>query len=166
MLADAWHDQQHAHMITAIRSHGWIVHYIGGDQCSNPNCDPEPSNEPPFAYTTGLFGLGHPELLIVGLDPETSAFVINRLAEIVKQGDTVMPGMLYSCEGWPHQIVPEPVPNPGDILFLSNEFYQRPDGHSVPALQLTYDDGAGRFPWDPGYADPDRQPRPGTFDAC
>jgi hypothetical protein len=32
-------------------------------------------------------------------------------------------------------------------------------------LQLTYDDLQGRFPWEPGYAAPYLQPRPGTFGA-
>ena len=42
----------------------------------------------------------------------------------------------------------------------------RPSEVSVPVLQLTYDDKAGRFPWDVGYANaPELQPRPGTFQA-
>jgi len=36
---------------------------------------------------------------------------------------------------------------------------------SVPVLQLSYDDTAGRFPWEEGYATPEMQPRPGTFRA-
>jgi Domain of unknown function (DUF4262) len=47
----------------------------------------------------------------------------------------------------------------------ANRFYLRPDEASVPVLQLTYDDRPGRFPWEPGYAVPDMQPRPGTFRA-
>lgn len=165
MLTDAWRDQQDAHMMAVIRRRGWMIHYIGGSHCSRPGCDPEPSDQPPIAYTTGLFGLGHPELLVVGLDPETTSLVVNALAHRVKAGDTIMPGILHTVAGWPHRIVPEPVPNPGDILFLSNVFYQRPPEHSVPALQLTYDDDSGRFPWDEGHAEPHRQPRPGTYDA-
>ena len=63
------------------------------------------------------------------------------------------------------RIVPEEVPNPGDIVLWANDFYQRPAGHSVPVLQLTYDDSQGLFPWDEGYATPELQPRPGSFAA-
>jgi hypothetical protein len=32
-------------------------------------------------------------------------------------------------------------------------------------LQPSYDDKAGWFPWEPDYAAPEMQPRPGTFRA-
>jgi hypothetical protein len=66
---------------------------------------------------------------------------------------------------WPHQISPEPVPNPGEIVFEANRYYQRPADVSVSVLQLSYDDTEGRFPWEKGYAAPEMQPRPGTFKA-
>ncbi|WP_457098433.1 DUF4262 domain-containing protein [Microbacterium sp. P5_E9] len=51
-------------------------------------------------------------------------------------------------------------------MFAANRFYQRPDEASVPALQLTYPDKEGRFPWDAGCSLPAwRQPRPGEFRA-
>ena len=74
-----------------------------------------------------------------------------------------MPGELVTFEDWPHRVIPEPVPNPGDIVFGSNRYYHRADEHSVPVLQVTYDDIHGRFPWDEDYAAPEMQPRPGTF---
>jgi hypothetical protein len=165
MHLDAWLDQEDARMVDTIRRHGWMIHYIGGATCCRPGCHPEPSEGPPFAYTTGLFGMGHPELLIVGVDTETAALVLNTLGHRIRRGENLMPGMIYRCEGWDHPIVPETVPNAGDILLWSNSFYSRPTEHSVPALQLTYDDDAGRFPWDPSYAAPEGQPRPGTFSA-
>ncbi len=63
-------------------------------------------------------------------------------------------------------MVVEQVPNPGDIVYGANRHYRRPDEASVPVLQLTWDDGAGRFPWDDGYSVPASvQPRPGSFRA-
>jgi hypothetical protein len=112
-----------------------------------------------------MFGLGHAELLIVGVDPETAAGVLNTLGERIRAGEQLVPGIPVTFEEWPHTIVPEPVPNPGEILLRANDFYQRPPEYSVPALQLTYDDADGRFPWDEGYAAPHLQPRPGTFTA-
>jgi hypothetical protein len=165
MDRDAWLDQHRAVIRDAIRTTGWSIQYIGGDTCSRPGCCPEDDDQPPFGYTVGLHGMDHPELLMVGADPQTTASVINTLGERVKGGEALMPGMMLTFDDWPHRIVPEEVPNPGEILLWANSFYDRPADYSVPALQLTYDDTAGRFPWDDGYAAPELQPRPGTFTA-
>jgi Domain of unknown function (DUF4262) len=73
---------------------------------------------------------------------------------------------LLTFDTWPHRIVVESLPNPGEILFTANRHYQQPPEASVEAYQLTYDDRSRRFPWDAGYAnDPVLQPRPGTWRA-
>jgi Domain of unknown function (DUF4262) len=150
----AWLDQGDAHLAAVIRRHGWFIQYVGGDEDS-----------PSFAYTVGLFGLGHPELLILGVPPGTAAGVLNNLGDRVRAGDDLVPGEIITFEEWPHRIVAEPVPNPGEIVFAANRYYRRRDEQSVPVLQLSYDDKAGRFPWEEGYAAPEMQPRPGTFRA-
>ncbi len=161
----AWLDQDDSRMAAMIRQHGWSIEYIGGDRCSRPGCDSPPTDDPRFAYTVGLFGMAHPELLIFGVPPETAAGVLNDLCERIRSGDALLPGQLITFDEWSHRIIPEEVPNPGEIVFGANRFYQRPDEYSVPVLQLSYDDGEGRFPWDEGYEAPDQQPRPGTFRA-
>lgn len=165
MDLQAWIDQEQAHIVEMIRRTGWAIQYVGGDTCSRPGCDSPPDEQPPFAYTIGLFGLGHPELLIIGVDPATAQGVLNTLALRMRQGEVLMPGLIITFEDWPHRIIPEVVPNPGEIVLGANSFYQRPPEHSVPVLQLTYDDTEGRFPWDQGYIAPELQPRPGTFAA-
>lgn len=160
----AWLDQEDAMVADVIRRHGWLIQYVGGGVCRAPGCESS-EDEPAFAYTVGLFGMGHPELLIFGTDPHTAHGVLNELAGRVKAGAVLLPGQVIDFEQWPHRIVPEEVPNPGDIVFAANRFYRRPDEASVPVLQLSYDDIAGRFPWEDGYAAPDLQPRPGTFSA-
>jgi hypothetical protein len=165
MNQQAWIDQQDAMLADTIRRHGWSIQYVGGDTCSRPGCTCGPTDQPPFAYTVGLFGLGHPELLIVGVDPEAAVLVLNTLGNRVRGGEALLCGFPVTIDGWDHVIVPEPVPNPGEILLWANSFYDHPAGYSVPALQLTYDDDAGRFPWDDGFADAHLQPRPGTFTA-
>jgi Domain of unknown function (DUF4262) len=67
---------------------------------------------------------------------------------------------------FPRRILVEEVPNPGQILYQANAYYERSALQSVPALHLTWTDGLGRFPWDDGYAlAAGHQPRPGTFQA-
>lgn len=165
MDSEAWLDQHDAWITETIRRYGWAIQYVGGDICSTPGCECPPSDQPPFAYTIGLFGLAHPELLVLGVDPQTASAVLNSLGEDVRRGVQLMPGIPITSHDWPRRIVPEEVPNPGEILLDANRFYQRPPEHSVPALQLTYDDDRGRFPWDEGCAVGHLQPRPGSFTA-
>ncbi len=161
----AWLDQEDARLTSVVRQHGWAIEYIGGGCCSVPGCDGGDDEGPPFAYTVGLFGLGHPELLVFGLDPDTTCQLLNTVSESVRADDSLVPGVMLTFENWSHRVIPEEVPNPGDILFSANRFYRRPAEYSVPVLQLSYDDVLGRFPWDEGYVDPTLQPRPGTFRA-
>lgn len=141
----AWLDQEDANVSAIIRRHGWFIQYVGSEGCSHPDCGCEPGEGPPFAYTIGLFGLGHPELLIIGVPIGTAHGVLNDLGERIRGGADLVAGELITFDGWPHRIIPEPVPNPGDIVFGANRHYQRPPVFSVPALQLSYDDKAGRF---------------------
>lgn len=159
----AWLDQEDARTTTIIRRHGWYIEYVFS--CLLTEGDRAGEEGPPFAYTVGLFGLHHAELLILGVPQETAAGVINTLGDRIRAGENLLPGQLIGFDDWAHRILPEPVPNPGEIVFGANRYYGHPDEYSVPVLQLSYDDKAGRFPWDAGYVAPDMQPRPGTFRA-
>lgn len=162
----AFVDQHDAQIVDVIRRYGWFIQYVGPGVAYAPGCQRgAESAEPPFAYTVGLFGLGHPELLVLGISPRDTAAILNDLGVRIKAGATLLPGELVTFDQWPHRIIPETVPNPGEIVLESNRFYHRPDQHSVPVLQLSYDDIEGRFPWEDGYAAPWAQPRPGTFKA-
>ena len=153
----AWLDQEDAHLTHTIRAHRWAVQYVGeGDE----------PDEPAFGYTVGLFGMGHPELVIVGLGPDNTHGILQRVAAMVADGRDLVPGEMLTWSDWGGRIVVEELPNPGEILFVANRHYQRPDEFSVPGYQLTWDHRDGLFPWDEGYAcGPECQPRPGTWRA-
>jgi len=87
------------------------------------------------------------------------------LGRRIREGESLLPGQIVTFDDWPHRIVPEVVPNSGEIVFEANQFYARPREFSVPVLQLSYDDNEGRFPWEDEYVAPEMQPRPGTFTA-
>lgn len=156
----AWIDQDDAHVTAIVRQYGWYIQYVFS--CTIKGSDEE---GPPFAYTVGLFGLNHPELLILGVPPEVAAGILNTLGDRIRAGEVLLPNFVVTFDDNAWKIVPEVVPNPGEILFVANSYYDRPPWASVPALQLSYDDREGHFPWEPQYAAPRMQPRPGTFDA-
>ncbi|MEX1043673.1 MAG: DUF4262 domain-containing protein [Acidimicrobiia bacterium] len=156
-------DQKNARLTQAIRANGWMIQYVGGEGCDRTGCDCATSDEPPFAYTVGLFGMGHPELLIFGVSIDDAMSILSELCDRIRGGDQLVPNVPIRFGH--HQLIPEEVPNPGDIVFIANDFYQRPAEVSVSVLQLTYDDERGRFPWDDGCTVAHLQPRPGTFDA-
>jgi hypothetical protein len=153
----AWLDQDRSRIAHAIREYGVSLIYVGGDSAARKTS---------FAYTIGLHGIGHPELLVLGSHSGTAGSLLNEVAARVRAGQDLVPGEILEFAQWPHRVLVEEVPNPGDILFAANEFYDRPAAASVPAFQLTYDDTAGRFPTDAGYDIPRWvQPRPGEFSA-
>lgn len=153
----AWLDQEDEHTAQIIRKHGVYLQYVGGEQRSRV---------PSFAYTVGLFGIGHPELLVFSIDTSTASGLLNEVARRVRAGENLVPGQVLEFEAWPHRVTVETVPNPAEIAFAANRFARRPDEASVPVFQLTYDDLQGRFPWEPGYSNAAwLQPRPGTFRA-
>jgi hypothetical protein len=156
----AWLDQEDTDLAQLIRRHRWVVQYVF--PCDE---DDEPS-APPFGYTVGLFGLGHPELVVVGLGHHNSHAILQRVAGLVADGRDLVPGELLTFPDRPDGLVVEQLPNPGEVLFVANRHYRRPDEHSVPAFQLTWQHRDGTFPWDTDYlCDPGCQPRPGTWRA-
>lgn len=161
----AWIDQDSARLTATIRRFGWSIEYFGSDACPLPGCDCPPFDGPPFAYTVGLFGLDHPELLIFGVPTTIAAGVLNELCERVRDGESLLPGQMIRFDAWTHRIVAEVVANPGSIVPTANAYYCRPAEFSVPVLQFSYDDKAGVFPFQDAYAAPEMQPRPGAFKA-
>ena len=150
----AWLDQQDRMTTETVRRHGWIMQYVLGEEQS-----------PSFAYTVGLFGLGHPELVVFGLDYESAMGLLNLLGAKVRENHDIRAGEILSFDGTDTRVRADVLPNPGDVVFAANRFYQRPDEASVPALQLTWDIG-GAFPGEPGYSKPAwLQPKPGEFRA-
>jgi hypothetical protein len=149
-----WLDDEDDFVADAIRDHGQFIQYVIGDETG-----------PPFGYTVGLFSYRHAELLIFGLSYDCASDVLNSLGDRVRAGEVLAPGAVVPLERWPHRVIAEPVPNPGDIVFAANRHYHRPNVYSVPVLQLSYPDRGGAFPGQPGFRMPHQQPRPGTFRA-
>jgi hypothetical protein len=151
----AWLDQEDTHIAHLIRAHRWVVQYVGAGDAPD---------EPAFGYTIGLFGLGHPELVVVGLDHHPTHDLLRLSADLVTGGRDLLPGELVHVDGR-DPVVVEPVPNPGEVVLGANRHYLRPPEFSVAAFQLTWSRAGGVFPWDPGWGGEWRQPRPGSWRA-
>ena len=180
----AYFDQFRRQTTLAIRRWGAMVQYVS-NAIDCPCCRAEGLDRaaqrarrgdtrrggkpmPPFAYTIGLHGIGHPELLVFGLGFEPSKLVLNRLAhEVRDHGVELVPGeVVPRGRAFDRPLLVESLPNPGEILIQANNYYRRPDEGSVEAVQLTWCDGSGRWPGDPACTAPAaHQPRPGTFRA-
>ena len=141
----AWLDQEDAHLAQVIRTHRFAVQLVGaGDR----------PDEPPFGYTIGLFGLGHPELVVAGLDSGPTHRLLDHAAELVTAGRNLVVGEILRWEGR-EAVYVAASPNAGDVVLGANRFYQRPAEVSVPAYQLIWAHGGEVFPWDDGYPCPE-----------
>lgn len=153
----AWLDQADARARETIRKFGVCLEYVTGDPGGRPES---------FAYTVGLTGLGHPELVVLSLCPRDAGSMLNELAARIRGGQRLRPGQLLEFADWQHRVVVEQLPNPAQVIFAANRHYGRSDEASLPAFQLTYDDLYGRFPWQAGYVNrASLQPRPGSWTA-
>ena len=153
----AWLDQEDAHLAQTIRAHRWAVQHVS---------EGEAAAEPAFAYTVGLYGLGHPELVVVGLGPDDAHRILGAVAGLVAGGRDLVTGELLTPPDRAGRLVVEELPNPGEVLLAANRFYERPAEYSVPAYQLAWHHADGTFPWDDDYpCGPECQPRPGTWRA-
>lgn len=148
----AWLDQEDRHVAETIRQHGCFLQCVPGDR-----------EHPTVTYTVGLFGIGHPELIIFGVGAPSAARALNTFYERVRGGQDLTPGEIVRPWDEPVAFLVEEFPDPGATLFAANRHYQRPPFASVPAYQLTWSVD-GFFPGEPGYPLADNvQPRPGTF---
>lgn len=184
----AFEDRERSQITAHIRTHGVHLTYVSSDgECdccrelgegvhdvidSDPLATlfggPEklpPRLDQPLCYTIGLYGVGHPELVVLGLPMDVAMPLLNAAAhQVTGHHQDLVPGQLV-----PHlrlQILVEEIPNPGMVVFAANDYYRRPFFESLPAYQLTWSDPQGRFPWDEGHdGGPWGQPRPGTYRA-
>ena len=105
-----------------------------------------------YAYTIGLFKtFGHPEIICFGLHPDVLAPVLNQACDLVRQGETITPGILYDgfLEGYPIQFIE-----------VDKSFYPNYVGYGCwyydyrvdfPLLQLVWPDKQHIFPWDSNF---------------
>jgi hypothetical protein len=120
-------DEHEAWQRATIRRYGWALQAVLADEES-----------PPFVYTVGLTGFGHPELILFATSHNTAAVVLNELGEMVRAGRrfgaceqvTVSPGRVHLLD----------LPRSDSWLFGANDLYRRPGEPPVPALLVVPDE--------------------------
>jgi hypothetical protein len=107
----------------------------------------EPSGEPDFAYTVGLWHQRrHPELLMSGLpNPKVMHRALNDLSAWVAKGEVLRPGVLYEdvLGGVPVTVEELTEEARARMVTWSAWFHRR----DVPALQVVWPDLEGVFAW-------------------
>ena len=118
-----------------IADHGWVVQFVEDGQRS-------------FAYTIGLHERGLPELVIAGLQAQTSARLLNSIAHmIVDDGTTLQPAMHIDYQG---EFLLEVVEVEHPDVHL--KFAVSLCGAAIRAYQLVWTDDHRRWPWDRGWS--------------
>lgn len=132
-------DQYAAWQRETIRSYGWVVEAVLGDDES-----------PPFAYTVGLSGFGHPELILFATSQATAGSVLNQLGEHVRAGEDLWPGASVRVSNGTVALIE--FPGSEEWLLAANSLYRRPGDPPVPALLVVPAD--------------DLEPSPGSDRSC
>jgi len=121
-------DQFEAWQRDTIRTHGWALQAVLGD-----------AEGPPFVYTVGLSGFGHPELIVFAVGHATAARLLNRLGEYVRRGGRLGPG---DTVGLPEGLVSVlELPDPEVWLLGAQRLYRIPGGPPVAALLVLPEEG-------------------------
>jgi hypothetical protein len=130
-----------------IGTYGVQVTYVGAGDGKSP-----------FAYTAGLTEIGEPELMLVLAAPPSILHpILNDIAKRVLDGQRLQPGDRLSdvLEGPYDVVICGPVPDDAMHADASGYFpgvARSIYGDRVRVFQVVVPDGAGRFPWQDGYA--------------
>jgi hypothetical protein len=135
-------DRRDAKFLEIIDKFGWHVMSVAPRVGEEGDC---------FSYSTGLFSrFKHPEVLLFGLDPETSKHIINEIGRQIESGGAFRAGQEYSdifADDVKCTFRPVQVPLYGEYVCWSQWFYE---GNDFPVLQCFWPDRQGLFPWEGG----------------
>jgi hypothetical protein len=125
-----------------IHQHGWTVISMERGKTF-----------PEYSYTVGLVDKGLPELIMIGLDSETSRISLNRLANRMLVGEALSEGLRLKdiIPLFPVEVRELSALVAAKNLRFANLFVKK---RAWRAFQVFWPDPAGNFPWDEDF---DRQ---------
>lgn len=151
---DESYDEQDRLVIETVLKHGWQVIVVAeGAGCADPDhhdhLDADGDEAPAFAYTIGLgHRVGHPELLMSGLDHGLMHRCLNGIAERIMNGLRLSPGDALEdvLAGVPVAVEPLTDVTCAETVGWSGWFHRR----TPEALAIIWPDRSGVFGWQPG----------------
>ena len=123
-----------------ITAHGVHINWVGAG-----------GGEPSFAYTVGLAGRDHPELIVFGAGPNDSQWILNNFAFRVRDGVQRfdVPQVIEDFnDGYAAQLIE--VPDSSKHLTLANRMYRKGGAPPIRALQVVFPDKDHLWPWEEG----------------
>ena len=120
-----------------INKHGWYVVLIN-----------ETNYLPSFGYTIGLWkNYQHPELICIGLKPETIHLLLNIAGEKVKNGETIRENFEYNdfLENYSTKFLKIEKSFLNDYFGYAIWFYKK---NNFDAMQLVWPNEKNLFPWE------------------
>ena len=133
-----------------VEKHGWHVLNVLSKGGTSPG----------WSYSVGLFHtFGHPEIVVVGLPPDTGHAIINDVGAAIRAGRRLEDGMVDAgfLEGYDSLFRQVPASRYESHFGRAIDFY---GGTDFPVLQLVYPDREGRWPWEEGVAAGFREAQP------
>jgi hypothetical protein len=143
-----WRDELLFDIHSKVERHGFAIQHVMGER-----------DAPSWGYTIGLLALGHPELIVFGLDAESTAGVLHRMFDEIAAGTFRPVGrdaeQVLGAPRLPMRLLPVPDEHwdcDGDRLCIAVEYYDAIGWDRSPrqALQLVWATPSDHFPWDAG----------------
>lgn len=133
-------DDADRQVISDVQEFGWHVVAI-----------PPEDGTPGWAFSIGMFKtLGHPEVIVFGLDHEIAHWVINEVGRRAREGTTFAAGS--AAEGLLEGVTcvfDRVQPKWYQPFVGTSIWYYR--GSEFPLLQCIWPDHDGKYPWDPEF---------------
>ncbi len=104
---------------------------------------------PRFGYSIGLYKeFNHPELILIGLDPESTGALINNAKDEIEKGNRFIEGVNYMdfLVELPVQFVNVEKEHYPDYLGYAG--WYNDNSVDFPTLQIAWPDREGKFPWE------------------
>jgi hypothetical protein len=151
-----WRDELLFEVHSKVEEYGFAIQYVMGT-------GPDPS----WGYTIGLLAHGHPEVIVIGLDPGSTSGGLHALYDEVADGifRPVGRDADQALDGLAMRLLPVPDEHwdfAGDRLCVAVEYYAALgwDRSTLRALQLVWATPSGHFPWDAECSDRFRRLQP------
>lgn len=107
---------------------------------------------PSFSYSIGLYeSYQHPEIICFGLPTDLAHTIINDVANLIKNGETIALNQEYGDQIFKEtraQFLHVDVKNIEDYFGAALNYYQH---NNFSALQLVWADRNNKFPWEDGF---------------